>query len=91
MLGSTELKLAIELLRKENRFPEGITGQEMGQIIDFYNQTVVDKNEKEYTQNVSSMNKYYAKLFLWGLQYGFDKKYDSSTILVNKKEKIDKD
>lgn len=87
------MKLAVKLLEKENRFPKTVTGKEMGQILDFYNQTVRKEHEKDYENTVSRANKHYAKMFTYGLQHGFQEPYHSSTILVSKEDrkKLDKD
>ncbi len=90
MLGTKDLKLALELLKKENRFPTTITtGEEMCQVLDFYNQTVDDRIEKDFTRQINGRNKYYAKLALHGLNYGYQAPYKKSSILVSKK--VDKD
>lgn len=79
------------MLKKENRFPETVTGEEMCQILNFYNQTLEERIEKDFRHQLSGRNKYYAKLFLHGLGYGFQTPYKKSSILVDKKVKNKKE
>jgi len=84
MLSASELKLKLKYVKDKGHFPKKMTGKEIGQLLDFYNQTVQDANEKAFGNEVTAMNKYFIKLFLWQLRHG-QEPYKSSSILVSKK------
>lgn len=83
MLGASELKLKLKYVQDKGRFPKGMTGKEIGQLLDFANQTVEKANEKVYGDEIRARNKYLVKLFLWQLEHG-QEPYKNSSILISK-------
>jgi len=83
MLGNSELKLKLKYVQDKGRFPKGMTGKEIGQLLDFSNQNAEKENERAFTNKITARNKYYVKLFLWNLEHGQDP-YKSNQILVSK-------
>jgi len=86
MLSASELKLKLKYVKDKGRFPKGMTGKEIGQLLDFSNQTIDKANEKIYGNEIRARNKHFVKLFLWQLERG-QEKYKSSSILISKNYK----
>jgi len=84
MLSVNELKLKLKYVKDKGHFPKGMTGKEIGQLLDFSNQTIDKANEKVYGDEIRARNKYFVKLFLWKLEHERDS-YKSSSILISKK------
>jgi len=90
MLSANELKLKLKYVRDTGHFPGGMTGKEIGQLLDFSNQSVERANQKIFDNKITARNKYFVKLFLWSLEHG-QKPYKSNQILVSKDYKKEGD
>lgn len=86
MMGKTELERKLKYLREKGSFPPGMKGREIGELLDFYNQTVDEKHQKNFNGEITARNKYFAKLFLWQLKNG-QEPYRRSSVLVGKSVK----
>jgi hypothetical protein len=54
---------------KETGKIDGLVGaKEVGRILDFYNQTIDKKRERDYKNDINDRNKYYWKLWLMAMQ-----------------------
>ena len=83
MLGSSELKLKLKYVQDKGHFPKGMTGKEIGQLLDFANQSVDKTNERVFGNQLLARNKYFVKMFLWSLEHG-QEPYKGNPILVKK-------
>jgi len=83
MLSNSELKLKLKYLNDKGHFPKGMTGKEIGQLLDFANQTVEKANERAFGNEITARNKYFVKMFLWSLDHG-QEPYKSNQILISK-------
>lgn len=84
-LSTKDLKLRCQELEETGKLRGDIDADEIGQVIDFYNQNVDEEKEKDYMREIKGMNKYYWKLAKWSVLHPGENYKSTGTISVNKK------
>lgn len=81
-LSSKELKQRVQQLKETGEFGGFIDADEIGQVLDFYNQQVDDKKERSFANEIEGMNKYYWKLAKWSVLHPGEEYKSTGTVLV---------
>lgn len=63
LLGGTELNSALQRMKETGKIDGLVGADNVGAIIDHWNEQVVKKNEKQFEKDISARNKYYWKLW----------------------------
>ena len=86
-LTSEELKQRVQQLEETGGFGGFIDGDEIGQVLDFYNQQVEKQKEKDFNKKVTKMNKFYKDLAVWAVLHpGEDYKSTGTVTVTHKKD-----
>lgn len=68
----------IQRLKETGKLSSGLTGKQIGQIVDLYNQSVDNKKEKKYAKDIEARNDYFYPLIKYAIRHGSEP-YKSSS------------
>ncbi|KXB08823.1 hypothetical protein AKJ59_00395 [candidate division MSBL1 archaeon SCGC-AAA385M02] len=77
----------LEHMRDTGKISTNIGAKNIGRGIDLHNQTIEDKKERKYSNEITARNKYFWKLFLWNLKNPGEDYKSQGQIVVSPKSK----